>query len=130
MRIRILLLPVAAALVLAGCSTGSTDDPAPSVAPTTTGTTASATATSGSGGDVDPAALCAYLKGALPGWKAVGSEVGALAQATSDIADWYDKNSKSGIPDRDAMEAGTKAECPETRAEVLKTIGVDSFLNL
>jgi hypothetical protein len=132
MRTRVLLLLATTALVLAGCGEGSTDSPTVSATSATAGaTTAAADAgPSPTGDNIDPAALCAYLKGELPEWKAIGSEVGALAQATIGIADWYDKNSQSKIPDRDELDAATKAECPDTRAEVLKTIGVESFLQL
>lgn len=72
--------------------------------------------------------LCTYLKKSAPEWKAVGSEVGAMAQMTMGLAGFYDE--QGAVPDGSDMDEKSQAECPEVRAEVLKAAGVESFTSL
>jgi hypothetical protein len=77
---------------------------------------------------VSAAALCAHLRKEAPRIKAVGSEVGAMAQLTMSIADLYGDHldQLSG----DVIDAQAVASCPETRAELVKAAGIKSFAEL
>ena len=124
MSLRRVLVGVAAVVTLGltGCSASSTDD-APTAAPA--GTTAGAAAADDSAAAKD---VCAYLKKELPRIKAVGSEVGAMAQLTMSLAGFYETHEK--VADGEALDAQTKKQCPEVRTEMLKAAGMKSFADL
>lgn len=132
MAIRSALVCVAAVLAVAlgGCSSSGGDDVAGG---TPAATKAVAAADGGAAVDAGTApisadALCAHLKKELPRIKAVGSEVGAMAQLTISIANLYDDH----LPelDGDVLDAQATKTCPQTRTEILKAAGVDSFTDL
>jgi len=132
MNLRRVMAGVALTIVLAsaGCKASGGDDaaggaPAPA--------TAAAKGDTGAGVDVASApvsaeALCAHLKKELPRIKAVGSEVGAQAQLAVSIANLYDGHEK--LLNGDVLDAQAQKTCPDTRAELLKAAGIESFGNL
>jgi len=121
------------ALTLTGCSSSGED-----AAGTTTGTTAGTAAAGTKAADakaggaasapISAEDLCAHLKKELPRIKAVGSEVGAMAQLTISIANLYDDHLEE--LDGDVLDAQATKTCPQTRTEILKAAGVDSFTDL
>jgi hypothetical protein len=123
MGLRAALVCVAAvfAVALSGCSSSGGDEVAGS-APAAT-KAAETTAAPISAED-----LCAHLKKELPRIKAVGSEVGAMAQLTISIANLYEDH----LPelDGDVLDAQATKSCPQTRTEILTAAGVDSFTDL
>jgi hypothetical protein len=111
------------ALALSGCSSSGGDDTTGSAPVETTAAAAAAT-----GAPISADALCAHLKEELPRIKAVGSEVGAMAQLTISIANLYEDH----LPELDGnvLDAQATKTCPQTRTEILKAAGVDSFTDL
>ncbi|GAA3335724.1 hypothetical protein GCM10020358_05130 [Amorphoplanes nipponensis] len=105
-----------------GSSSAGTAE-APAAAPAAGASTAAAAAI-----DVSAADLCAYLKKNVADWKAVGSEVGAMAQMTIGLADFYD--GKGAVPDGADIDEKSRAQCPDVRTEVLRAAGIDSFTAL
>jgi hypothetical protein len=102
-------------------------DPTSGAAPAAQAT-ADAGGKTADGGTVSAEALCGYLKENVATWKAVGSEVGAMAQMTVGLADFYDRNGV--VPQGAEVDEKAKAECPDVRAEVLKAAGIQSFTSL
>ncbi|MEU8229670.1 hypothetical protein AB0C12_08690 [Actinoplanes sp. NPDC048967] len=84
--------------------------------------------TAAAGKTVSAAALCGYLKDNVGEWRAVGSEVGAMAQMTIGLFDFYDRN--GAVPQGAEIDEKSKAECPDVRDEVLKAAGIESFTAL
>jgi hypothetical protein len=126
-RTRILALVCLSALVLSGCSSTTDDSPAATAtsAPAGAAPTGDAPADSGT---VSAAALCDYLRSELPKVKAVGSEVGAMAQLAVGLANFFSENGKPA--DGSVMDELTTKECPDVRTETLKAIGKGSFAEL
>jgi hypothetical protein len=122
MSLRRVLVGVAAVVALgsAGCSASGTDGggDVKAAAPA-----AAAADDSGDGKDV-----CAHLKKELPRIKAVGSEVGAMAQLAMSLAGFYENHEK--LADGEALDAQTEKACPEVRAEILEAAGIKSFADL
>jgi hypothetical protein len=123
----------AVALSLAMLSlTACSDSGSPSNTATTTAGSpaADATGTAPAGGSktVSAKTLCEYLSGQLPKLKAIGSEVGAMANLTGNLYSWYD--GQGAVPDGNQMDEQTLKECPDVRTEVLKTAGVKTFMEL
>jgi hypothetical protein len=110
------------ALALTGCSSSGGDDAAARVP------AAEAPAGDTKAAPISAEALCAHLKKELPRIKAVGSEVGAMAQLTVSIANLYEDHLTE--LDGDVLDAQATKTCPETRTEILKAAGVDSFTDL
>jgi hypothetical protein len=123
----------AAALSLAALSLTACSD---SGSPSNTGTpgagppaaTATGTAPADGPKTVSAKALCDYLSGELPKLKAMGSEVGAMANLTGNLYSWY--NGQGAVPDGNQMDEQTLKECPDVRTEVLKAAGVKTFMEL
>jgi hypothetical protein len=120
MRFRRVLGCVAAVVVvgLGGCSGSDAGE---------SSTAAPAQATVGSAA-VDPGAgqdVCAHLSKELPRIKAVGSEVGAMAQLTMSLAGFYENHPK--VADGTVLDEQTEKACPEVRAEILAAAGMQSF---
>ena len=78
--------------------------------------------------EVSAAALCEYLTGELPDLRAIGSEVGAMANLTVNLFTWYDE--QGAVPKGTEIDALTQEECPEVGTEVLSLAGVESFAML
>lgn len=115
-------------LSVTACGNSGTDAP-PAAAPTAAATTAGQSSTPAGDGTAVPAAdLCAFLEKNLPRWKSAGGELAAMTQVTTEMFSFYDDQGQP-VPRTD-LDDLTKAECPDTRTEVLKTIGFDSFLEL
>jgi hypothetical protein len=142
MRLRRVLVSVAvvAALGTTGCSASGADDDsdtdaAPAGATATAGaaerTTAAAGATAAADETTDAAAaedVCAHLTEELPRIKAVGSEVGAMAQLTMSLAGFYENHGK--VADGTVLDAQTEKACPRVRTEILEAAGIKSFADL
>jgi hypothetical protein len=112
-------------LGLAGCSGSGAEEGAEAGAPAAETTTA---ADKPADAADDPAAakdVCAHLTKELPRIKAVGSEVGAMAQLTVSLANFYEDHEK--VADGTVLDAQTEKTCPEVRAEMLKAAGMKSF---
>jgi hypothetical protein len=77
---------------------------------------------------VSGAELCGYLQGRLPELKAIGSEVGAMANLTVNLYSWYEK--RGAVPTGTEIDEQTTATCPDVRAEILKVAGIESFATL
>ena len=117
----------AVALALTGCSASSDED----AATTAPADKPAAVAAADSGGGVDAAkaeALCAHLKKELPRIKAVGSEVGSMAQLAMSLASFYEDHPKE--LDGTVLDAQAQQACPQTRTEMLKAAGIKSFADL
>ena len=118
-------------LGLAGCS-GSGTDESPAAGAKAAGTTAGAKVAAGTTAAADDAVsakeVCAHLTKELPRIKAVGSEVGAMAQLTISLAGFYENHQK--VADGAALDAQTEKACPQVRAEILKAAGMKSFADL
>ena len=133
---------VAGVLCLSLTACGTSDDASPSTATppaagATTAATTAASATTAAGTPATPAAdsrtvsaadLCAFLTKNLPRWKSAGGELAAMTQATTELFTFYDEKGRT-VP-RTELDDLTRAQCPDVRTEVLKTIGVASFLQL
>lgn len=129
-----------ALLGVAGCSgSPSADDPTPEqvaeVPATAAGTSAPPAAEPSPSADEASApsaptatALCEYLTGQLPDLRAIGSEVGAMANLTLGLFSWYDE--QGALPVGTELDALTQEQCPEVGAEVLRLAGVESFTAL
>jgi hypothetical protein len=105
--------------VLSGCTSADTGPPSTD-APTSGGD--AVTPASGSYSATD---VCTYLKGEIPALKEVGSPVGRHANLAGKLATFFESHGK---PENGAaLDAATKAECPDVRTEVLSLIEVDSF---
>jgi len=126
-RTRILALVCLSALTLSGCSSTTNDSPAADAA-TAPASAAPAGDAPADSGTVSAAALCDYLRGELPKVKAVGSEVGAMAQLAVGLANFFSEHGK--VANGSVMDELTTKECPDVRTETLKTIGVGSFAEL
>jgi hypothetical protein len=72
--------------------------------------------------------VCGYLRGQLPTLKAIGSEVGAMANLTVNLYSWYEK--QGAVPTGREIDNQTRQECPDTRTEVLQISGMESFERL
>ena len=126
---------LAVSLLTAACGGGATASPQDgSPSPTASAAAASASpstvspeASAASAGD--GVALCAFLSSELPALQAAGSTGGAVAQLAIDYANWIAADSSRVLPDAAAMDTLTVASCPDTRTNVLKIIGSDSFAN-
>jgi hypothetical protein len=120
---------VLVALALAGCKGSGGDDAAGTGGTTTAGSTAAAKAAGGEvtaeNAPVSAQALCAHLKKEAPRIEAVGSKEGAMAQLTISIANLYGDH-VDRLDGRVVDEQALKT-CPDTRAELLKASGVESF---
>jgi hypothetical protein len=116
-----------AAVSITACDDSASDSgsTAGAAAPAAKATAAAGAAT---GKSVSAADLCGFLKKNVAEWKAVGSEVGAMAQMTIGIADFYDQ--QGAVPDGSDIEEKSKAGCPEVRAEALEAAGIESFTAL
>lgn len=71
--------------------------------------------------------LCTFLRAEVPKLKAVGSEVGALAQLTADLATWLGENPGERPANTAQLDEITQRECPDVRSDILKTIGASRF---
>lgn len=112
----------------AGCSASGSDEGAGTGA-AAAGAPAAADDTTGA--DDDPGAakeVCAHLTKELPRIKAVGSEVGAMAQLTMSLAGFYEDHQK--VADGTVLDEQTQKACPDVRAEMLKAAGIKSFADL
>jgi hypothetical protein len=111
----------AAALVvlsMSGCAdtTANADAPAAAPGPSTS--------------DVVPSVdLCRFLKTELPLLKSAGSEVGARSQFATDVFTLY-QHYRGAIPDGNRIDAQTKQNCPDLRAQVLEVTGSDNFAEI
>jgi hypothetical protein len=77
---------------------------------------------------VSAADLCDFLEKNVAEWQSIGSEVGAMARLTTDLASFYEDHGVT--PVGSDMDEQTIAECPEVRTKVLKAGGLDSFRTL
>lgn len=75
------------------------------------------------------AELCGYLQGRLPELKAIGSEVGAMANLTVNLYSWYEKRG-AAVPTGTEIDEQMAATCPDVRAEIFKVAGIESFATL
>ena len=115
-------------LSVTACGSSNADSP-PAAAPTAATTTAGQASTpAGASKTVSAADLCTFLEKNLPRWKSAGGELGAMTQVTTEMFSFYDDKGQP-VPRTD-LDDLTKAECPDTRTEVLRTIGFNSFLEL
>ncbi|QTE30930.1 hypothetical protein [Pengzhenrongella sicca] len=80
------------------------------------------------GSEVSAAALCEYLTGELPDLRAIGSEVGVMANLTVNLYTWYE--SQGAVPSGTELDEMTQAECPDVGAEALTLAGLESFTAL
>lgn len=114
---------------VAACG-GSDAGTSPAAAPTATATeTAGKAATpAGDSKTVSAADLCGFLEKNLPRWKAAGGEFAAMTQVTTELSSFYEE--RGAIPPDTELDKLTEAQCPDTRTEVLKTIGFDNFTEL
>ena len=123
-------------LLLAACSSGDpTADasngpasPGPATASPAAPTSAAATPAADAPGGVSAAKLCEYLSGQLPALRAIGSEVGAMANLTGNLFGWYGE--QGAVPDGTELDTLTKAQCPDVGTEVLTLAGIESFTAL
>ncbi|MFD1324378.1 hypothetical protein [Micromonospora sonneratiae] len=118
-------------LALTGCGedSGGSRELVPDQAPLPSASSVPTATSAPAGGGVSAAALCDYLRSELPGLKAVGSEVGAMAQLTMGLSGWYDQQG-GAVPNGAEIDRLTTAECPQVRTDVLKVAGITSFLAL
>ncbi|MFI7541268.1 hypothetical protein [Actinoplanes sp. NPDC049599] len=77
---------------------------------------------------VSAADLCGFLEKNVAEWQSIGSEVGAMARLTTDLASFYEDHGVT--PVGSDMDEQTLAECPEVRTKVLKAGGLESFRTL
>ena len=77
---------------------------------------------------VSAADLCGFLKKNVAEWESIGSEVGAMARLTTDLASFYEDHGVT--PVGSDMDEQTLTECPDVRTKVLKTGGLESFATL
>jgi hypothetical protein len=113
----------AAALLLAACSgtpAGTTPATNPIARSEPTGT---APAGSASGADV-----CQYLRGQIPTLEGIGSEVGAMANLTTNLYSWYEK--QGAVPNGSQIDEQVGQECPDVAAQVYQLAGITSFASL
>lgn len=121
---------VAGLLSVSVTACGSSDaGSSPGAAPTAAATKDGAKPTpAGDSKTVSAADLCGFLEKNLPRWKSAGGEFAAMTQVTTELFTFYDE--KGLIPPDTELDPLTKAECPDARTEVLKTIGFNSFTEL
>lgn len=118
-RLGAFLTLIVSAAVLSGCASADTGPPSTDAPP------ASAEPPAAASGSYDAKDVCTYLKGEIPALKEVGSPVGRHANLAGKLATFFESHGK---PENGAvLDAGTKAECPAVRTEVLTLIDVDSF---
>jgi hypothetical protein len=126
---RPVLIGVAAAALLLGslaaCSSTDAGSSAGSAPTDTAATTKAGADPAAAKKAVSAADLCGFLEKNLAEWQSVGSEVGAMAQMTMDLAGYYEDFGVT--PVGSDMEEQTLAECPKTREKVLKAGGLASF---
>jgi|SRR5688572_4243202 hypothetical protein len=77
---------------------------------------------------VSAAELCGFLEKNIAEWQSIGSEVGAMARLTTDLASFYEDHGVT--PVGSDMDEQTLTECPDVRTKVLKTGGLESFATL
>lgn len=135
----VLLLP----LLLTACG-GSSDDgdlstkplktPAaaktPAAKPTTEAPAAEVPAAevpAAEGNPVDGEAFCAFLKQTAPQLKAAGSAPGAEASFAIELANWIGEHPEQKPRTADDLDAASQESCPDTRTEVVATMGATSF---
>jgi hypothetical protein len=70
-----------------------------------------------------------FLKTELPLLKSAGSEVGARSQFATDVFTLY-QHYRGAIPDGNRIDAQTKQNCHELRAQVLEVTGSDNFAEI
>ena len=134
---RLLLTLTLAALTVAGSGCGSSSSSAtpPAAAPASSASAPAASAPAastvpaagGGSGQVDAAALCAFLKEELPKLKAVGTKVGAQAQFAIALFDWADPKGLTGAPQLQFDEAA-KGTCPDVRDQIVAVTGQTDLL--
>jgi hypothetical protein len=117
-----------AALSLTACSDSGSPSNTDTAGAGSPAADATGTAPAGGPKTVSAKALCDYLSGQLPKLKAIGSEVGAMANLTGNLYSWYD--GQGVVPDGYQMDEQTLKECPDVRTEVLKAAGVKTFMEL
>src|SRR5687768_11424113 len=105
------VLPVVV-VALAAC--GGPDDADPGSTPAPGGTRqttagAAPTTAGAAAGNVDAAKLCDFLRSEVPRLRAVGSNVGRLAQLTGHLYEWGEAQKVQGKLD---LERLTKEHCP------------------
>lgn len=131
----VLLLP----LLLTACG-GSSDDGDLSTKPLGTSSAAktpaeetpaakrtTAEAPAAEGNPVDGEAFCAFLKQTAPQLKAAGSAPGAKASFAIELANWIGEHPEQKPRTADDLDAASQESCPDTRTEVVATMGATSF---
>ena len=77
---------------------------------------------------VSAADLCGFLEKTIAEWQSIGSEVGAMARLTTDLASFYED--RGVTPVGSDMDEQTLTECPKVREKVLQAGGLESFRTL
>ncbi|GAA3930300.1 hypothetical protein [Actinoplanes auranticolor] len=108
-----------------GSGTGSSSGAAPTAVAATTGAAATP---AGDSKTVSATDLCAFLEKNVSRWKAAGGEFAAMTQVTVELSSFYQEQGL--VPPDAELDVQTRAECPDVRTEVLKTIGFDNFTEL
>ncbi len=120
-------LVTACALLVTACAgtpTGSSPaTPAPQGSSTAASAAPASSAASTSGADV-----CEYLRGQLPTLEGIGSEVGAMANLTTNLYSWYEK--QGAVPDGAQIDKQVAEECPDVATRVYQLAGIKSFATL
>ncbi|WP_330172125.1 hypothetical protein OG875_00145 [Streptomyces sp. NBC_01498] len=113
-------------LLLTACGNGATsDDAGPSGKPP--GGTSAAEAPAAEGNPVDGEAFCAFLEATAPRLKAVGAPAGAKADFAVEPANWIGEHPEQGPRTAQDLDDVSQTSCPETRAEVVASMGATGF---
>lgn len=124
-----LFVAVCIGALLTACADGDAPESSgPADAGASGAATTAAAPTSGGSTSVSAEDVCGYLRDQLPTLRAIGSEVGSMANLTVNLYSWYEK--QGAVPTGSEIDEQTRQECPETRTEVLKMSGMESFARL
>ncbi|MEU4097082.1 hypothetical protein [Streptomyces sp. NPDC026673] len=129
-------VPVALLLLLTACGGGasntgggsSSDAPRPDASASASRSAASgAPAQDRTGNPVDAAAFCAFLAEEQPKLKSVGSEVGAQAALTIDLAGWIEEHPEQQPRTAADFDDAARRDCPDVRESILAATGHDTL---
>ncbi|WNV87104.1 hypothetical protein [Umezawaea sp. Da 62-37] len=124
-----LALAAASALLLTACSgTPATSTANPAVTTSAVQSDTTGSAVPGTAAPVSGADVCGYLRGQIPTLAGIGSEVGAMANLTTNLYSWYEK--QGVVPDGAQIDKQVQQECPDVAAQVYELAGITGFASL
>jgi hypothetical protein len=115
------------ALLLTACAGSQSGTSTTTPAPQGQSDAVSAAPT-GSAAPTSGADVCEYLRGQIPTLEGIGSQVGAMANLTTNLYSWYEK--QGTVPNGTQIDEQIAKECPDVATQVYELAGIKSFATL